>query len=436
MICSPFFYLKIPHMKEDYLHYIWKFQKFNPTQLKTKEGESIVIKKVGIHNQNAGPDFLESNLIIGKTEWFGSVEIHLKSSDWNKHRHQHDKAYNNVMLHVVFEDDAQVLNENGENIPTLELKSILNQKHIEQYNLFINNGLTIPCQRQIDSIDSFIINNWLEGLVLQRLERKTKVIESKLNDYKGDWNQTFSHFIMRYFGMKVNGDAMAELSFKTALIYIQKEQHELLELEALLFGQAGMLNSKEILDDYYLLLRKEYLFLKQKYGLTAMSLSNWKYSKLRPPNFPTIRIAQLAQLFHKDTNLFKYIRELSDQRTYEKLFNLSTSEYWSTHYTFGKECKQTRNNVGKMLIKNIIINVISPISFAYGKSINDERYCNYATQLLANCSSESNSIIDNWKTIGIQSKSAMQSQSLIELHTNYCSEKKCLNCAIGVQVMK
>lgn len=423
-------------MKEDYLHYIWKFQKLNPALLKTTEELSVLVKKIGLHNANAGPDFLESKVTIGDTDWFGSVEIHVKSSDWNKHRHQYDKNYNNVMLHVVFEDDEPVRNENGELIPTLVLKPLLDSKLYEHYLHFINNGLTIPCQRQLETVDRFIINNWLERLVLERLERKTTLITETLASYKGDWSQTLTQSIMRYFGMKVNGDAMAELSRKTPLVHIQKERHHLPTLEALLFGQAGMLNTTEIEDAYFLALRKEYLFLKQKYGLTSMKLTNWKYSKLRPPNFPTIRIAQLAQLFHNSDKLFDYIRALSSVETYQQLLKVSTSEYWNTHYTFGKECKQTKNTVGKMLINNIIINVISPISFAYGKSINDERYCNYATELIASLPSESNSIIDNWKTIGIHSKSAMQSQSLIELYSNYCSNKKCLSCAIGVKILK
>lgn len=423
-------------MKEDYLHYIWKFQKFNPSQLITTDGEKVIIKKVGFHNPNAGPDFLESSILIENTQWFGSVEIHVKSSDWNKHKHQFDSAYNNVILHVVYEDDIPIKNKNGELIPTLELKSIIESKPIEAYKLFINNGLKIPCQRNLNSVDSFIINNWLERLVLQRLERKTNSIKAKIDEYKGDWNQTFIHFLMRYFGMKVNGDAMAQLSFKIPIILIQKERNSLFKLEALLFGQAGMLNSIEIEDSYYLSLRKEYLFIKQKYGLNSMQISNWKYSKLRPPNFPTIRIAQLAQLFYNTTNLFECIRAFSDLDDYKKLFTNSTSKYWQTHYTFGTETKQTSNTIGQMLVNNIIINVICPISFTYGKSINDERYCNYATQLLSDSKSEKNAIIENWKTIGLSPSSAMQSQSLIELYTNYCSNKKCLNCAIGVQVMK
>ncbi|MCT4582548.1 MAG: DUF2851 family protein [Flavobacteriales bacterium] len=423
-------------MKEDYLHYIWKFQKFNPSYLKTSENETIIIKKTGYHNANAGPDFLESNLIIGDTEWFGNIEIHVKASDWNKHQHQNDKAYNNVILHVVFENDLLIKNENGEKIPTLILNSILDPKHFLQYKHFINNGLSIPCQRQINTIDPFITNSWLERLAINRLAQKTHLIRKKLNQYKGDWNQTLIHFLMRYFGMKVNGDAMADLSTKTPLLYINKERYNLLNLEALLFGQAGMLNTSEIKAPYFLSLRKEYLFIKQKYQLNSMKLTNWKYSKLRPPNFPTIRIAQLAQLLYLNHELFEHIRAFASVETYTKLLKVTPSSFWSTHYTFKKESKTTKSTVGKMFIHHLIINVISPISFTYGKSINDERYCNYATELTTNLPAESNAIIQNWENIGLLAKSAMQSQSLIELYANYCQRKECLNCAIGIQILR
>jgi len=423
-------------MNEDYLHYLWKFQKLNPSLLQTTEGENIVVKYVGIHNQNAGPDFLESKLIIGNTEWYGSVEIHVKASDWNKHKHQYDKAYNNVILHIVYENDTVIKNSNGELIPTIELKTIIDKAEYKKYLYFIQNGLKITCQRQIKEINSFTINSWIERLSITRLERKTARIETTLKQYKGDWSQTLLHYLLRYFGMKVNGEAMEVLAIKTPFIILQKEHNRLFSLEALLFGQAGFLNTNEIADTYFINLRKEYLFLKQKYGLSSMNLVNWKFSKLRPPNFPTIRIAQIAQLLHANHHLFSFIRDFATIEDYQELFQVSTSKYWETHYIFGKEVEKTKNTVGKMLIQNIIINVISPISFAYGKSINDERYCNYATQLMAKLPAENNSIVNLWKDLGIKPLSALQSQGVIELYTNYCSSKKCLNCRVGIQILK
>ena len=423
-------------MNEDYLHYLWKFQKFAPTLLTTEEGEQILVKSIGHHNKNSGPDFLEGRVSINNTDWYGNIEIHVKSSDWNLHKHQYDKAYNNVILHVVFENDKQIKNQNGEIIPTLELKNIIDNNKFKDYIYFINNGLKVPCQRQVGDINSFTKNSWLDRLIIERLESKTNIIEETLKNNKGDWNQTYLHFLMRYFGMKVNGDAMAILSSKTSFKIIQKEHHNLFSLEALLYGQAGYLELENIDDEYFTALRKEYLFLKQKYVLTSMKVVNWKLSKLRPPNFPTIRIAQIAQILFTNHQLFSLIRDFASIEDYKQILKVSTSNYWKTHYIFGKTVEKTKNTVGKMLLHNIIINVISPMSFAYGKSINDERYCNYATQLVSNLPSENNSIVKLWNSLGLESNSAMQSQGIIELYTNYCVPKKCLNCGIGVQILK
>ncbi len=423
-------------MNEDYLHYLWKFQKFDPTHLITNEGERVLVKSIGFHNKNSGPDFLEGRISIGNTDWYGNIEIHIKSSDWDLHKHQYDKAYNNVILHVVFENDKTIKNQNGEVIPTVELKNLIDNKKYEEYSYFINNGLKIPCQRQLSEVNSFIKNSWLDRLIIERLERKTNTILTSLKNNKGDWNQTYLHFLMRYFGMKVNGDAMASLSAKTSFKIIQKEHNHLFSLEALLFGQAGYLSLDNVNDTYFLELRKEYLFLKQKYVLTSMLTTNWKLSKLRPPNFPTIRIAQIAQILHENHQLFSLIRDFSTIEDYKKIFKVSTSDYWKTHYVFGKAVEKTKNTVGKMMLHNIIINVISPMSFAYGKSVNDERYCNYATKLVSDLPAESNSIVTLLKSLGMEANSAMQSQGIIELYTNYCIPKKCLNCEIGVQILK
>lgn len=423
-------------MNEDYLHYLWKFQKFDSTHLVTTNGENVMVKSIGFHNKNSGPDFLEGSISIGNTNWYGNIEIHIKSSDWNLHKHQYDKAYNNVILHVVFENDKEIKNENGEIIPTVELKNLINKKKLKEYTYFINNGLKIACQRQINDVNSFTKNNWLDRLIIERLETKTNTILTTLKNNKGDWNQTYLHFLMRYFGMKVNGEAMSTLSAKTSFKIIQKEHHNLFSLEALLYGQAGFLGLDNITDDYFLELRKEYLFLKQKYLLTSMELINWKLSKLRPPNFPTIRIAQVAQILFGNHQLFAMVRDFATIEDYKKVLKVSTSTYWKAHYVFGKEVEKTKNTVGKMLMHNIIINVISPMSFAYGKSINDDRYCNYATKLVADLPSENNSIVTLWKSLGMESNSAMQSQGIIELYTNYCVPKKCLNCGIGVQILK
>jgi hypothetical protein len=421
-------------MIEDYLHYIWKFGLFNKIELKTEDCEALEILNLGIHNFDSGPDFLQAQISIDNIKWFGNVEIHVNTSDWDKHKHQLDKAYNNVILHVVYNHDKEIYNQRAELIPTVELKDLLGHEHYFGYERFIYNQKWIPCEKLISTISQMKINAWLDRMLLERLERKSLAIEKELRLTNGDWDEVFYRFIFRYFGMKVNGNPMMDLARRTPLKLLQKESKSCFTLEALLFGQSGILDD-DLKDEYFSKLKEEYLFQKQKYGLVSMDNVQWRYSKLRPPNFPSIRIGQLAMLYSSNSSFFQLIRNMESLGKIKEIFKTSTSSYWKNHYVFGKYSENTKNTAGKMLLDNILINTVVPVCFAYGKAISDQSYIDYAITLLKEVQPEINKITTKWSSLGIPIHSAFDSQALIELYGNYCSKKKCLNCNLGVALL-
>lgn len=419
-------------MTEDYLHYCWKFSKFSNLNFKTIEGLEVSILNKGVHNHNSGPDFLEAKIKIEDTLWAGHVEIHVNSSDFDKHKHQNDKAYNNVILHVVYNHDKDILTQNGTSVPTLELKSHISQEHLSRYENFIRHKQPILCQNSFQDVPQFVVTSWMERLILNRLESKTERVFIELEQTKGDWEEVFYRILLKYFGMKVNGDAMIDLAHILPISIIRKESTSLTKIEALFFGQAGFLNEMESTDVYGQELRSEYMYLKQKYQLYTMKASQWRFSKLRPPNFPTIRLAQLSVLFATNQYLFQSIKDKINFEDLCHLLDVKTSAYWQNHYQFGTLSKsKTSNRIGSMLLHNVVINVIAPIAFAYGQSIGDESYKEYALELLQNTKPEDNNITKTWKSIGLPISNAQDSQGSIELFTNFCSQKKCLNCQIG-----
>jgi hypothetical protein len=424
-------------MTEDYLHYCWKFSKFSNLNFKTIDGQEVTILNKGNHNHDSGPDFLEAKIKIDDTLWAGHVEIHVNSSDFDKHKHQNDKAYNNVILHVVYNHDKDILTQNGTSIPTLELKSHISQEHLSRYENFIRHKQPILCQNSLHEVPQFVVSSWMERLILNRLESKTERIFLELEQTKGDWEEVFYRIILKYFGMKVNGDAMIDLAHILPISIIRKESNSLTKVEALFFGQAGFLNEMESTDVYGSELRSEYMYLKQKYQLYTMKAAQWRFSKLRPPNFPTIRLAQLSVLFATNQYLFQSIKDKINYSDLCQLLDVKPSEYWENHYQFGVLSKsKTSNRIGTMLLHNIVINVIVPIAFAYGQSIGDDSYKEYALDLLQNTKPEENNITKSWKTVGLPMNSAQETQASIELYTNYCAHKKCLQCQIGNFLLK
>jgi len=422
-------------MTEDYLHYIWKFGKIDISNLTTTEGESVTIQKVGLHNRNAGPDFLESKIQIGSTTWAGSVEIHINSSDWDKHKHQFDAAYDNTILHVVYEHDKEIFNSKKNAIPTLVLSDKIDFDAYFYYERFLANKTPLACSSRFEELPSFVVNAALTNALFERLEAKSQKVHALLEQLKGDWDEVFHVFLFRYFGMKVNGDAMEELALRLPLKLVQKVSADVFQQEALFYGQAGMLK-QEHSDTYYLELKKEYLYLKQKFQLTEMELVNWKYSKLRPPNFPTIRIGQLASITASSQRLFQIIRDKLSVADIRLILDVAPNVYWKSHYVFGKESKPRKNTkLGESLLMNIVINVIAPLSFAYGKSIGNEDFVNYSYELLQDHKAEVNNITKIWKGLQVEMKTAFDSQGGIQLYNQMCITKKCLHCKIGVHLL-
>ena len=323
-------------MKEDLLHYVWRLQRFDTTDLKTTEGQSIQILKTGEHNHNAGPDFLDARIQIGKTLWAGNVEMHLKSSEWIAHSHQNDQAYENVILHVVLEEDRKILREDGTPIPCLELKKRIAGRLSRIYQKLLHNEQWIPCQYDFFKVGEMTKTLWLDRLMVERLECKTIVIEKLLKENKNNWEATFYQSLARNFGVKVNADPFERLARTIPLSIVGKHKSSLFQIEALFFGQSGLLHNS-FQDEYPQRLQKEFDFLRKKYQLHPIEKTSWKFLRMRPANFPTIRIAQFAQLIFQSVHLFSKILAASNVKEIENMFELRLSNYWQSHYVFDKK---------------------------------------------------------------------------------------------------
>jgi hypothetical protein len=418
-------------MQEDFLHYIWKHKKVDVLNLRTVQNEFLQIVSVGQHNTNAGPDFFNAHLKIGGQLWAGNVEIHVKSSDWYVHNHERDIAYDNVILHVVWEHDTEIYRKDNSIIPVLELSQVVDPYLFDNYKkLFSNpNNKWINCEQDFAEVDPFILDNWLERLYFERLEHKSETIEDLLAASKQDWEAVLFVLLAKNFGLKVNGDAFLSMAKSFDFSIIRKVQSKPEQLEALMFGQAGLLDN-DVQDPYFLTLAKDYQFLKQKFQLDIHHVEPLKFFRLRPPNFPTIRLSQLAMLYHLHLNLFSKVMALKSLNEFYNVLVVSTSSYWETHYTFGKSTKTSKKNLTKSFVDLILINTILPLKFSYskylGKEVEDEILS--ISNVIA---SESNSIVKAFNGLKEVSKSSLHSQALIQLKSKFCDKNKCLQCAIG-----
>ena len=419
-------------MKEDFLQYIWENSLFKSDNLISSEGESIIIHDIGVRNKNAGPDFLNAEITINEIKWFGNVEIHIKSSLWNAHSHSNDPAYNNVILHVVLEDNCRVKTFENRVIPTLEMRDLLFKEIENNYLNFINKEDFPICNSQIKEVDSSVISCQLDKVLQERLLYKSEIIEKLLVDTKQDWESVLYVLILKSFGLKVNSLPMEILSRLLPYSVIRKHKNNVFQLESLFFGVAGFLKSPN--DVYSDTLKKEFTYLKHKYNLEEMDVSSWKFLRLRPANFPTIRLAQLSVLFSNSESLFSKFRNSNSVKEIIKIFNVEVSVYWDSHYVLGKSSVLKPKRLGLSTVNVIIINSIVPLFYLYGK-IHSE-YSSLSIDILKELKSEKNTIVSKFKQFPIKLNTAAKSQSVIHLYNNYCSQKKCLNCDIGIHLLK
>ena len=421
-------------MKEHFLHYLWRMKRFDLSHLLTTDGEPIVIQNSGEYNQNAGPDFLNARIYVEDTLWAGHVEIHVKSSEWIRHNHQNDKAYDNVILHVVYEEDEPVKRQNGELIPCLELRKRVPNQQLSRYQKLLHNEHWIPCQHQFNSVGEIIRDLWLDRMLVDRFEQKTQDITTILQRNNNDWEVTLYYFLARSFGVKINAEPFELLARQTPFPILGRHKNNLFQLEALLFGQAGFLE-EDFEEPYPTKLKKEYLFLKKKYGLVPLKKESWHFLRLRPANFPSIRIAQFAVLLFQTEHLFSKILAVENIQQIENMFSLKPNPYWKTHYLFDKESPAKTKTLGKTTIHLFIINTIAPFFFLYGKTKDQPQYKEKALRLLEELPAEKNNVITGWGDLGMMPQSAYQTQALLQLKNEYCQKQRCLTCAIGSNIL-
>ncbi|MEN8186403.1 MAG: DUF2851 family protein [Bacteroidota bacterium] len=422
-------------LKEDFLHYLWKFQLFANKKLITLQNEEIVVLKPGLQNINSGPDFFNAKIIIAEQTWAGNVEVHLKSSDWYLHHHETDVNYDNVILHVVWDHDVEIYRKDNTPIPTLELKKFVSQNLLKNYqSLFSKKTKYILCEDQIGGVDKFTINNWFEKLYLERLENKSIFILNLLDRSNNDWEMVLFQLLAKNFGLKVNNDAFFNLSASFDFSVLRKLQHKLINTEALFFGQAGFL-FENIEDTYFQSLLEEYNFLRLKYLLEPISKGQFYFFRLRPANFPTIRLAQLAMLFHLHQNLFSKILDAKSIQDIYELFSVGVSDFWKTHYSFTSTSKRSNKYLTKPFIDLLMINTIIPLLFVYQKEMGKPDFENIL-ELIKEINPEKNSIISRFKRLDVKVINTLETQALLQLKNEYCNKMKCLQCAIGNRLLR
>ena len=420
-------------MTEKFLQFIWQHQLFDSSKLETITGEPITVITIGTLHNDSGPDFFNAKIKIGNTIWAGDVEIHIKSSDWQKHHHQKQKQYNSVILHVVSEYDKDYNAEHGNYIPTTILP--IPSHILQNYVTLQHNSSTIRCSHILPTIDTFYQNMWFDRLVIERYESKTNHLLAIMQETTNSWEETLYINLARNFGFKTNADAFERLAKSIPLHLIKKHSNNLFQIEALLFGQAGMLE-KISNEEYTLRLQTEYTFLQKKYSLKPLPIELWKFGRMRPANFPSIRIAEFAELISSNNNVSSVLLELHSIKEISKLFSVKLHSFWDTHYTLFDTSEKHIKQIGNQSIEIIIINTVIPFLFAHGTFFKNDDITQRAIQFLEEISSEKNSIIEIWNSIHIESHSAYRSQALIQLYNEYCNKGKCLQCCFGLRWMK
>ncbi|RAJ06195.1 DUF2851 family protein [Arenibacter echinorum] len=423
-------------MREDLLHFIWKYKKLQLENLKSSKHEAVQILDVGLHNLLSGPDFFNAKIQIDEQLWAGTVEMHIKSSDWYAHNHEIDPNYENVILHVVWEDDCDVFRSDNTVIPTLVLRDYISSSLLQEYQkLFYHKERSfINCENEIADTSNFVLQNWLEVLYFERLERKTDLVAQLLKASNNDWERVFFVLLSKNFGLKINGEPFFEIANRLPFPVVRKIQGNSLQMESLLYGFAGFLDDNNIGDNYYDSLKKEFAFLKAKFHFLEPPHQKPEFFKLRPSNFPTIRLSQLANLYVLHQNLFSRVINAKSVEELYLVFKVSASEYWNNHYTFGKVSKNHIKILTRNFVDLLIVNTVLPIKLSYakhmGRDVPDE-----IINIISGITSESNTVISKFKSLKLQFPSAKESQAVIQLYNEYCTKNKCLQCAVGHQLL-
>ncbi|WP_157754621.1 DUF2851 family protein [Salinivirga cyanobacteriivorans] len=419
-------------MDEQLLHYIWKHKLFNKDKLQTRDGQKVQLISLGEHNHDAGPDFFNGRIKIADTEWAGSIEIHMRSSDWFLHGHDNDAAYNNVILHVVGVNDAEITRQNHTVIPTVELP--YDKRLASNYNMLAKSRKWIPCEDHFAQVDPLIRSMWSETLLIQRLQRKSEVVTAMMAQTNNDLDEVFFRMLCRNMGFKINTQPFEQLSRKINLRQIRTLGNDQRRIEALLLGTAGFLESPE--SDYEKTLKKEFNHLAARFKIEPLEAKIWKFARMRPVSFPTIRLAQLANLLSRNTQFTQMLKKANSIKEATMLFSAEVSDFWETHYTFSKKSKKLKKPLGIKSIENIIINSVFPFLFVVGKYYDDQEMQKKIFSWMRNLPEEKNRIIERWKKIGAEMSSAYDSQAYLELYNEFCSKNRCLDCRLGGYIIK
>lgn len=421
---------------EDFIHYTWQYLQFDKNNLKTTNEQPLTVIKTGFRNSNSGPDFENARVNIGGIEWAGKVEMHIKSSDWNRHQHQHDKAYDNVVLHVVWEHDMEVFRADNTPIPTLVIKDLVYADTLQKYENLIKNAAEIPCKHHLTEVSDLSKISMLEKALAHRLQQKSAGLKTLLAAVNGDFEELAYRVFARNMGFKLNSEAFLRLAESLSLKIIQKHNGNLSQIEALLLGQAGFLDNPQ--DEYSQNLVNEYAYLAQKYSLTSQKMQRleWRFLRTRLGNFPTVRISQFAAILNQNQGLFSLFLEDANKENIEKAFQVLPSEYWQKHYDMAKLSETKLNGIGKTSIENLLINTSVQLLAFYADVTDNHSYFEKAIGILENIKPEKNFITKIWEDLGFKCASAFDSQALIEQYNFFCAAKKCTQCAIGVEILK
>ncbi|MFZ5940028.1 MAG: DUF2851 family protein [Bacteroidota bacterium] len=418
---------------EDFLQYIWRYRLMDEKQLALADGTPVRIVDQGTLNRDSGPDFFNARIIIGNTTWAGNVEVHVHASDWLRHNHQEDEAYNSVILHAVRFNDCQITRKDGEQVPTVVIR--FHPRLLEKYQGWLTSARWVPCQDEVHKIHPVHLRQWLTSLEVERLAARTSPLKEQLDKSGGDWDQLLHHLLAHCFGLPLNSLPFSLLSDSVRINTLLPLRNDPFALEALLFGKAGFLDSLLPEDPYMAGLVGEYNRLRQRHSGQPVPQHLWKFMRLRPSSFPTVRIAQFASLIHEHYPLTGKIKDCSSVKELMALFRVRAGDYWNTRYRFGKEASYQPKYTGRDFTGTLIINAIAPFLFLYGKARGEEKYSDRALALLEELPAEKNALIKKWITFGIVPDNAFESQALLQLHQQYCLRKDCLSCRIGIKLI-